>query len=199
MDSKQLNEKESLELITSMIRNTQNNLENRGWITMVINGYITICISLLVYFLLYYTHDWRFNFIWLGIPLFISIFSYFERKNHPKRITTYIDQVVGKIWIVLAIAAWLASCVAFIKYIPILFVIALIINIGTATTGLIIKFKALAIGGFIGIILAFSLLFIPGIESVLIFSAIFLFCMVIPGHILQYAQNKNRLNQQNNV
>lgn len=198
MESKQLNEKESLELITSMIRNTQNNLENRGWVTMVSNGYITIGISLLIYFLLYYTHNWHYNFIWLGIPLFICIFSYFERKKHPKRMTTYIDRVVGKVWIVLGITAWLASCVAFIKYIPILFIIALIINIGTATTGLIIKFKALAIGGFIGILLAFSLLFISDINSILIFSSIFLFCMVIPGHILQYAQN-NRLKQQEHV
>lgn len=199
METKQLNEKESLDLISRMIQNTQNNLENRGWRSMLVGGYTTIGISLLVYFLLIYTQNPHYNFLWLGILPIISLFSLQEKKKHPKRVTTYIDRVVGQVWLVLGITACIVSCVAFIKLIPILFIIALLINIGIAITGLIVKFKAFAIGGFIGIGLAFSLLFIVDLNSILVFSAIFTFCMVIPGHILYYTEKKNRQKQTDHV
>ena len=41
MENKNLNEKESLELIARMIRNTHENLETRGGKSMLVNGYTT--------------------------------------------------------------------------------------------------------------------------------------------------------------
>lgn len=199
METKPLNEKESLDLISRMIQNTQNNLESRGWKSMLIGGYTTIGISLLVYFLLIYTHNPHYNFLWLGILPIISLFSILDKKKHPKRVITYIDRVIGQVWLVLGITACIVSCIAFIKYIPILFIIALLINVGTTITGLVVKFRSFTVGGFIGIGLAFSLLFIQDLDSILVFCAIFIFCMVIPGHILYYTEKKNRLKQENHV
>ena len=57
MENKSLNEKESLELIARMIQNTHNNLENKGYIGLLVNGYCTLFTSLLVYFLVRHTHN----------------------------------------------------------------------------------------------------------------------------------------------
>lgn len=199
MENKSLNEKESLELIARMIQNTHNNLENRGYISLLVNGYCTLFISLLVYFLVRYTHNNYYFLLWFGIILIGGLWEYFEKRNHPKRVTTFIDRVVGYIWIVLGIMIWITAGIAFFEPIPVLLLIALFANAGTAMTGLIIKFKALTIGGFIGIGLSFSLIFITSLECILIFAAIFLFCMIIPGHILQQAEKKNRIKSERYV
>lgn len=192
MDNKQLNEKESLELITRMIQNTHDNLETRGGKSMLINGYTTLFTSIIIYFIVSYTRDPYYFFLWFTIPLVGGIWKYIDKQSHPAKVTTYIDRVVGYIWIVAGITVWLAACAAFftIFRMPILFIVALMINTATTMTGLVIKFKALTIGGWAGILLSFSLLLIPELESILIFAAIFLLCMIIPGHILQYAEKK---------
>lgn len=199
MEEKKLTGKESLELISQMIQNTKKNMENGGGKSLLIWGYTTIGISLLVYFSILYTQQWQYNGLWFGIPLIGYTLEYLERRSHPKMITTYIDRIISQIWLVLGVVALLASCSAFIQQISILFIIALLINTGATMTGLIIKFKALTIGGCIGILLAFSLLFISGLDSILIFAAIFLLCMVIPGHILQHAEKKNRIKNEQDV
>ena len=56
MENKKLNEKESLELIARMIRNTHENLETRGGKSMLVNGYTTFLTSIVIYFLVGYTH-----------------------------------------------------------------------------------------------------------------------------------------------
>ena len=51
MEDRQLNEKESLELIAQMIRNTQHGLEKGKGIPFLIWGYVTITVSLAVWYL----------------------------------------------------------------------------------------------------------------------------------------------------
>lgn len=197
MNTKELNEKESLELIARMIRNTHDNLESRGGKTMLINGYTTFFTSLAIYFLVVYTQNPYYQFLWFTIPVVGLTWKYIDRRSHPQKVTTYIDRVVGYVWIVAGMIVWLSACAAFFsvfRMLPILFVVALMINAATIITGLIIKFKALTIGGSVGIFLSFSLLIIFGLKSILIFALIFLLCMIIPGHILQYAEKKKRLN-----
>lgn len=195
MNNLPLNEKESLELIARMIRNTHDNLEHRGGKMMLVNGYITLLTSIVIYFIVSYTRNPYYFFLWFLIPVVGGSWSYVSNRLHPPKATTYIDRIVGYVWIVAGLSVWLSACAAFFnvfRYLPILFVVALMINTATSITGLIIQFKALTIGGAIGILLSFSLLLITGLESILIFGAIFLLCMIIPGHILQYTEKKQR-------
>lgn len=200
MDTKQLNEKESLELIARMIRNTQNNLESHGGMYILIWGYTTIGISLLVYFLLTCTHNPAYNFFWFGIPLIGgAIISITFRSRPLQKITTYIDKVTNYIWLVVGLTAGFTSIAAFFTRLPILFIIALLISIGITITGLVIKFRLLTVFGFISIALSYSLLVITGLDSILIFCVLFILNSIIPGHVLNHSEKKNRQKPEDHV
>ncbi len=69
MEERQLNEKDSLELIARMIQNTRQKMEKSHGVPFLVWGYTTIVISLLVWYFLSTTGDYRVNYLWFLIPL----------------------------------------------------------------------------------------------------------------------------------
>ena len=193
MENKELNEKESIAIIAQMLENTKNKLERSSGVPFLIWGYTTTIISLLVYFLAikFYPSMWP-QFIWFAIPIIGSISMGISQKNKVKDVVTYIDKVISYIWIVFGIGALLVSIVAFStrSSFPILFITVLLMGMGASLTGLVIKFKPMIYAGFIS--MAISLLFFvfKGLDSILIFAAVFLIMMVVPGHILNARAKK---------
>jgi hypothetical protein len=58
--------------------------------------------------------------------------------------------------------------------------------------GILIRYKAIIVGGIIGIIAAHILLFIPDMVSQIpIFAATFIFSIIIPGHIFKKSINSH--------
>ena len=87
---------------------------------------------------------------------------------------TYIDRIVGYVWVVFGLCGLLISCVSMIYWsLPILFVILLMMGMGTTLTGLIINMKLVTVSGVLGIFASLGCLYIA-----------FVFMMVIPGHYL---------------
>ena len=82
---------------------------------------------------------------------------------------------------------------AFVVRIDILFVISLLMGMGATLTGLVCKYKPLSIAGMTGIALSFSMLFIHGSGVYLVFAAIFIVMMIIPGHIMNKQMKKQCL------
>jgi len=190
MEDKILNEKESLELISKMIRNSQQKIKQGNGLTFLIFGYTTLAISLLVYYLLKTTENNWYNLVWLGIPVIGFILLYFFKKDKPKYAKTYIDRVVNNVWTVIGSAVFLVSFTAGFVRIPVLPILILLLGIATAITGLVIKFRPVVIGGVLGII-SFVLPFVMfGYEQVLIYGICVFVMMVIPGHILNYKGRK---------
>ena len=114
---------------------------------------------------------------------------YFIRK-HEKGVRTYLDRMIGYIWLVLGVAALVISVAAmFFWSFPILFVVILLMGSGTAITGLIVRFRPITVAGFAGIFLSLACLMVQGSDSILIFAGLFLLMMVVPGHIL-YAKGR---------
>lgn len=72
---------------------------------------------------------------------------------------------------------------------PILFIILLIMGMGTTVTGLIIRFTPTAVGGVAAIILAPFTLIAGNMWQPLLFIAGFVVMMIVPGHILNYKSN----------
>ena len=191
MEDKQLNEKESLELIAQMIRNTQHKLEKGNGIPFMVWGYTTIAVSVLVWYLFSTTGNPHWNYLWFLIPIIgYPIMMWFIKKQE-KGISTYIDRIIKYVWIGCGIAGLAASVASiFFWSLPVLFIVILMMGTGTAITGMIIKFKPIIFSGFSGIFLSLLCLIIKGYEVILVFALIFLVMMVIPGHILNWKGHK---------
>lgn len=190
MEEKQLNEKESLELISQMIRNTQQKLEKGNGIPFLIWGYTTVVVSVLVWYLFSTTGNPQWNYLWFLIPVIGYPAMMWALRKQEKGVKTYIDKIVAYIWITFGVGSLVVSITAmFFWQLPILFMVVLLMGIGTAITGLVIRFKPIAIAGFFAILLSVLCLIVKGYDSILIFALLFLIMMVIPGHILNWKVN----------
>ena len=204
MEEKKLDAQESIELITRMIRNTRQRLERHSGRPFLIWGYTTVAVSLLNYSLNIAGADPAWSLSWFLIPVLgILLMRLFPEKKGSEPCTE-IDRIVNALWIVCSLALvpiFLFSFLHGLSYRPSLFaLITLVMAIGTAATGLIVRSKVYTVAGFLA--MAGSVLFAlhdfrlgrlaqtVGIDAVrlnneiLIFAAIFVVMMVIPGHII---------------
>lgn len=97
------------------------------------------------------------------------------------------------VWTVFGLGAFLVSCTAiFVWKIPILFVILLMMGMGTALTGLIVNTKVVTIGGVLGALLSLGCFYMPGIDQILFFALAFVFMMVIPRHYMNSVAKRHK-------
>ncbi len=188
-----LNEKESLEIITRMIRNTQRKLERGAGAPMLIWGYATFIATVSVWLTLKLTLNYQYNYLWFIIPV-VGVIGMLLRKKYPGEVRTYVDKVIGYIWLVLGITGFLLSVLSFINFmwqLPILFVIIVIMGMGSTLTGLVTEFKPMIIGGITGLLLGIAHYLISGYDiKMLTFAFAFVVMFIIPGHILNYKAKK---------
>lgn len=196
MEAKNLNEKESLELISQMIRSSRQKIEDGNGIPFLIWGYTTFLVSLAVFFFINATGDYHYHFLWFLIPVIGSIGMFISERSkakHAGHALNFIERVIGNIWMVIGIAAFIISIGAFFVRIPILPLMILLMGIGTALTGLVIKFKPAIISGFIGMASCVIPFLVKGNEQILVFGTIYLIMVVVPGHILNYKGRKKHV------
>lgn len=186
MEDKILNEKESLELISQMIRNTQQKLESEHGKPFLIFGYVTIFVSLMVYTLLRMTDNVYFNLLYYLIPIVGTYFVFLRKKRNIKSVKTFIDRIIGNTWIVIGLVMILISIASFFIRLPVVNLILLLSGIATTLTGLTIKFKPIIACGIIGTTTCILPYLVNGYEQILIFAVAILIMMVIPGHIIQH-------------
>ena len=205
MQNKNFSEAQSLELITSMIQDSRARLARNSGTPFLIWSYTTVAISILNYILFQY--DIKCWWLWWLIPIigWVGMMIWGKHDNGAKN---YIDRVISIIWSVIGVS-FLWIMLAFVYYhAPILFLVILMAGMGTTMTGFVIRDRATKIGGIVA--MASSILFpvkhwlmIRFVElndialqskwmstDFLLFAAIFLFMMVIPGHILNHKYNK---------
>lgn len=204
MEEKQMDARESLELITRMIRNTRRRLERNSERPFLVWGYTTVAISLLNYALRTIGADPNWSLTWFLIPplgvLLMRLFPA-RRSTEPR---TEIDRIVNAVWLACSLALIpifiLALCHG-LQYRPSIYaLIALVMSIGTTATGFIVRSKVYTAAGLLGMagtaVLAlwdFTLARLAATQEIssailnneiLIFAAIFVVMMVIPGHII---------------
>lgn len=194
MDNRIPTATESLELITRMIGETRKQVEKSSHRPFLVWGYTTIVVTLAVWYAYTATHSNAIFWLWFAIPV-VGWFVMWLTRNKEKQqgyVRTPIDRVLSHIWTVLGVAGLIVTIASFMRPIPVLFIIVLLMGSGSSISGLILRLQAITVAGCAGI--AFSLLFliVQGIDQCLIFAAIFLVMMVIPGHIMQYQYSKNQ-------
>lgn len=189
MEDKVLTEKESLDLISQMIRNTRSRLEDNSGIPFLIWGYTTVIVAVIVWSLVTTSGNYLWHWLWFAIPVFGGTLWLLHNKkqlNNRSRVITFVDRAISHVWMVFGIASFMISIISFLTYIPILFIVLLTMGMATAITGLIIRFKPIIFSGFIGILFSPLCVIVRDTSSILIFAAIFVLMMVIPGHMLNY-------------
>ncbi len=195
MEDRIINERESIELITKMIRNTQNRMDAGGGNIFLVWGYTVIAVTLLVYalFLAGFT-AWCY-WLWFLIPVVGITISKALKKGKEPGVVTYIDKVMGYIWVVVFMVAITVPVVQILVGNPsqILYIETLVLGMGVAISGLVIRFRAVTIGGIAGIILASGFLLPLGFShQILLFGGLAIVILVIPGHILNQTLRKNK-------
>lgn len=191
MEEKGLTGKESLELITRMIQETQNNVARYAAYPLLIWGYLTVVISIVVWTVIFKYQYLAIQYLWWLLPLVaFPLTIYFSRKGGKRGVVTYMDRITSQIWCLYGGVGFLLSIFAFIRPVDIYFLIPLLMGMGVALSGCVIKYRPMVAAGCVGIALSFLLLFIHDVDRLLIFAAIFVVMMIIPGHLLNRKMKK---------
>ena len=187
-----LNAAENIALVGRMIDNTRSRMVRNAGRPFLIWGYATVVTTLAVWaaYALFPGRNWY--YLWLLLPVFGTALSLLTMpKADGGRVYTFIDRVIGQVWLVMGLTAWFVSLLSVFgdMPVPILFVILLMMGMGTAITGLVIRFGPAAVGGAAAIVLAPVSLAATGYWVPALFIAGFVAMMIVPGHILNYKSN----------
>ena len=189
-----LTEKDSLKLITEMIKAAKGNA-NQSFFHIIMWGWVisTICIA---QFIMIRFSDWGKNsvYIWLLVlPFGIVSSVYGYKQGRKEKVKTFIDSVYAWVWIAFVISLTLVLIISLRNVMSITPLV--LVTAGTATflSGQIIKFKPLIWGGlaFWGwSLVAFGL----QNELNLIINALAIFTgYLIPGYMLKNKLKKNAI------
>ncbi|MDR1200385.1 MAG: hypothetical protein LBL58_01980 [Tannerellaceae bacterium] len=186
MEDRKMNEKESLELIAQMIRNTRNKLAVGSGRPFLLFGYAGVVFALAIWFLLRATDAWQWNLLWFVLPLiFWPVVIRIYRNMMDK--TTYVDRIVKYIWILTGFTILIACgfTVIFVRM-ESLFFSALLLGMSTTLTGLAVRIPPVTIAGIAGMIISPAALWLHDENRLLLLAALFVLVFVVPGHILNY-------------
>ena len=207
MEERTLNEKESLALITQMISSSKKNMEIGQGNYMLIWGYFTTTLSIILFALVNLTHNFIWSWGWMLMFVIWPIMSYRQRQRPPK-VVTYTDKVISQVWQVMGwmfIVTFLTIGIiefSFARYIDFILMLPLSLiycGIGVSITGIIIQERWMTYTPLIAFIIAIYMLtmLIIGEKATtlwyLYFGLSFVFMMIIPGHIVNHKAKKQCL------
>ena len=208
MEDRKLTEKESLEVITSMIAKTKQRYIGDGRI-MVMWGYLVATVSALVWVMLATTRQGAWNYLWFAIPVIGGIATpIMSRKQQRKAgVKTFYDTVTSQLWTIAGLSEYAAlfvclgirlftgvNCwVAMLAYTQIAMPLAEIAQ------GLLIKEKSITVGGIIGLTVGIvTVCCLAGRITLAVnwymplFILAFVAMMIVPGHILNHKASQER-------
>ena len=210
MEEKKLTEKESLELIASMISNTRKHLTRGEGNMLLFWGYLCVIVALLNFILTYIYVQYGMvsyipisdKIIWWLIPIIGIPYTLIKNKKiaNTRKVLTYTDKLSISLWnyvLWLAVATIIIGAIFFISGMSVWYVMFIftffVVGMAVSVQGMIIKEKSMIWGG------AFSVLsggFIVvghligtywlGMFNGIIFIISFVVMMIIPGYILNY-------------
>ncbi len=188
MEEKIISCEESLKIITEMILTTRTRMERKCAYPFLVWGISSVVIAITLHFLINQTDNPQWYWLWWVLPIIgfgaTSVLPKDRTLQPPK---TYFDKVIAKMWtlitiIMLAFAATSMFSPIFGK--AILMIQAMLLSIGTAVTGLILKYKYLQISAYVSVALALTMIFVEPEYQMLMFAGVMIIMMVIPGIVI---------------
>lgn len=208
MEDKRINERESIEIITSMISRTKERYHLGDGNIMLMWGYVTLSISVLIWVLLALTHNPVVNWLWFLIWIIGGIATpIMARKDAVKKgVTTYTDKIISRLWSVVGFSAigCTFACLGLLLFCGVdawsaMFVFALIIvPFAEIANGIVLNEASYIWGGGIGLACGIVLACCIAGKVALaaswvmpLFIAAFICMTIIPGHVINYKAKKS--------
>lgn len=213
---KALSEKESLDLITSMINRAKESFHDTGWGPIMWGSVVIVC-SLFTWAQVYFKFRLGFDIWLLSLAAVIPqvIISYREHKA--RRVKSYNDIAMDYIWMSFGISMFLLifATGAIQKGMNITFstqgtsydkpsqflyhyqtaLFLILYGIPTFITGGIMKFKPMLFGGIFCWVCSYASLYTPGLVDLWLMAASALVAWLIPGIIINRNCRKKRHHQ----
>lgn len=202
MEERKLTEKESLEVITSMIARTKQRYLGSGNI-LLMWGYVVAAVAILVWVLLATTREHVWNWLWFAIPVIgwplqaILI----RREKREYGVITYSDRITVRLWTIFGASEVVLSlmCLGFAFlggvncWSAMLAYTLIAAPAATIAQGLIIKEKSMTGGAIFGLAVGMITVccLVAGIPLgaswyLPLFILSFVAMMIVPGHVLNY-------------
>ena len=191
-------ETQTIQVIKEMIYVSQKKLKNDG-ILFILWGWIMfynyISSFVLRNTLTTFQIKKGFEFLGIGLGVFAFAFSIYYIIRNSKKVTTYIGISLRYVWVSLVICLSLTNIILFRglqEFNPELQhpIFMLFISFAIVTTGGILRYKLIIIGGIIFGILAFICSYLNIDWQMLCEAVAWLIAFIIPGHYL-YAKRKS--------
>jgi hypothetical protein len=186
-EEKEMTEKDSLQLITSMINKARNRFNETGILYLIYGWIIFIC-SLVQFIALYFFKSQNAYYIWyLTWAAVIYQVIYLRKKRASQKTRTYTDEIVGYVWLVFIICiSLLIFLQLYLKSIATINPSILVLyGMPTFLSGVILKSNPLKIGGICCWLLAIVSIFILPEFQLLIIAVAVVVAWIIPGYLLK--------------
>ncbi|MDE5787203.1 MAG: hypothetical protein K2H79_01505 [Bacteroidaceae bacterium] len=200
MEDRKLTEKESLEVITSMIARTKERYLDDGNI-LLMWGYLAVFTAILVWVLLAITRQSAWNFLWFMMPLVggVATRAMSRKQLRERGVRTFTDRATSELWAIagsspiwVAVVCLILQCLtgndcwgAMLAY-PLI-----VVPFAEIAQGILIKEDSLIMGGLTGLLIGILTICCIAGGIVLhanwfqpLFILAFVAMMIVPGHIL---------------
>lgn len=191
MKSKELSPQESIQLIGQMIEEAKTRFSENGFIYIFWGLFVSLIA--LGQFLLLYNEFYAINWYpYLAIPFGMVFTMLYYRKKAKKRTTNQISNLIGNIWIVLAVNKMILG----FFFAPILGenlnpVILILLAIGILVSGLALKSNILIASSILINIAGIICFKVDWLYQPLVLSTSSFLAVMVPGVYL-FVQSKNR-------
>ena len=128
------------------------------------------------------------NWVLFMLAGFIIQFFILQKINRKRKVYSYLEGYLKSLWIVVVISFCVAAFICITLKIALLPIILLIAGIGTTTTGLLIRFRPLVIGGVTFFIFSIAAPFVSGEYLNLLAAAAIICGHLVPGYLLKSAK-----------
>ena len=209
MEEKRINERESLEIITTMIARTKERYMLGDGNILLLWGYLTVAVSLLVWALLMvYRHpavNWLWFLIWVVGGTVTPMIA--KKRTIKSGVKSYSDKISSRIWNVVGVCCILCTfcCLGFLfakgvnSWSSLLVFALIIVPFAEIAQGIVVEERSLVWGGYIGLAAGiFTLCCIAGGVPLIaswyipVFTAAFVCMMIIPGHIINHKAKQQK-------
>lgn len=197
MDDRVLSEKESLELISSMINKAKNRFSENGFLYMLWGWGILVC-CLAQFVITYYFENKNGQYVWFITWLLMIVNIFYVRKaNKERQLRTYTEELYGIVWAVFIICVFLLMFILIQTGNSKSIHAAILVMYGMPIflSGIILKFRPLLLGGICCWIFSILSPFVSIEFQLLLIAAAIISGWLIPGYLLQSKYKKENTHE----